>query len=250
MALQGTWLKIDRACEHLEAFEDALPDFRKRDPCHWADETDPNTGDKIWRVQGRPLDPPVEWNVIIGDALYNFRSALDHLAWQLVLANGNTPTRHTAFPICTSASLYAQSSPRKVKRMSKTAIALIEETQPCFGRNPHRNKLLAWLDGLHNVDKHRHLNLTVAATIGGLWFPGLPVVAHEEVFIYEGPVEDGTELARVPQKYAYVQFAPATDVAFGDGTPASGESVFAVLIGIRELLISLGVVSQFHQFFR
>lgn len=246
-ALQGVWLKIDRACEHLEAFEDALPDFRRLQPCDVACEHDVDTGDKVWRVRGKPLQPPFEWNAIVGDALYNFRSALDHLAWQLVLVNGNQPTRRTAFPIFDDPDLYKRSKPSKLKGMSDEAKALIEQTQPCFGRNPHRNKVLTWLEALHNVDKHRHLNLTVAATIGGLWSPGLPVTAPEETFIYEGPIQEKTELARVPEKYAYVEFRPALDVAFGDGTPAAGQSVLYVLIAIRELLDPL--VTQFHSFF-
>ena len=242
------WSKIDRACEHLETYEDALPDFRKGQPCSWASETDLDTDDKVWRVMGQPKTPPYHWNVIIGDCLYNFRSALDHLAWQLVLVNGNTPTRSTAFPLFDSPSAWAQFSPSRLKGMDGKAIALIQQNQPCFGTNPYRNQILGWLDGLHNVDKHRHFNLTIAGTMGGFWIPGLPVQAVAEVFIHEGPIEDGTELARVPQKYAHVDFAPATDVAFGDGTPAAGEGIFSLLIGIREIL-SNHVLPQFYTFF-
>jgi len=34
-----------------------------------------------------------------GDIVHNLRSALDHLAFQLVLAGGHTPTTETAFPV-------------------------------------------------------------------------------------------------------------------------------------------------------
>ncbi len=234
--LKGVWSKIDRACEHLESYEDVLPDFRKSQPYSWASETDLDTGDKVWRVRGQPTAPPFHWNVIIGDCLYNFRSALDHLAWQLVLVNGSTPTRSTAFPLFDSPSAWKQLSPSRLRGMDNKAIALIQQTQPCFGSNPYRNQILSWLDGLHNVDKHRHFNLTIAGTMGGMWIPGLPVSAVDEVFIHEGLIKDDTELARVPQKYADVEFTPPIDIAFGDGTPAAGESIFSLLIGIREVL--------------
>jgi hypothetical protein len=37
--------------------------------------------------------------LIIGDALHNLRSALDHLYYQVVLACGGKPTKWTIFPI-------------------------------------------------------------------------------------------------------------------------------------------------------
>jgi hypothetical protein len=248
VALHGVRLKVDRACEHLEAYEDALPGFRKSQPCRCADESDPDTGDKVWRVQGQPIPPPFHWNAIVGDCLHNFRSALDHLAWQLVLANNNTPTRSTAFPLCDSTVKWqSRSTQDKLNGIDPAAVALIKETQPCFGWNRHRNETLLKLENLDIADKHRHLNLTVTATSGGWWLPGLPITAPDEVFIYEGPVDEHKELARVPQKYSYVQFAPVFDIAFGTGTPAVGEIVLMVLISIREVLAA-HVLPPFYPF--
>ena len=60
-------------------------------------ESDPNTGDQVFKFRVRaPI--PVDLSLVIGDAVHNLRSALDHLAWQLVLANGQTPTTQTAYP--------------------------------------------------------------------------------------------------------------------------------------------------------
>jgi len=44
-------------------------------------------------------DPPAEWSAIIGDAVHNARSALDHLAFALVEANGGSADENTTFPI-------------------------------------------------------------------------------------------------------------------------------------------------------
>ena len=47
----------------------------------------------------------VEWSLILGDLLHNLRSALDHLAWQLVVDGGGTPSQDTNFPVCCSTQV-------------------------------------------------------------------------------------------------------------------------------------------------
>jgi hypothetical protein len=44
-------------------------------------------------------DIPTRWSLIVGDYVSNARSSLDHLVWQLVLANGQTPDRNHSFPV-------------------------------------------------------------------------------------------------------------------------------------------------------
>ncbi|HUF52905.1 MAG TPA: hypothetical protein VMR52_03915 [Dehalococcoidia bacterium] len=77
--------------------------------------------------------------------------------------------------------------------------------------------------------------------MGGLWSYGLS--SHAETFIYEGPLEAGTILARVSEKYMDVDFGFFVDVAFGSSSPAAGEAVFGTLIGFRELL--RGTIEEF-----
>ena len=40
-----------------------------------------------------------EWRTILGDCLFNLRSALDHLANQLVILGSKTPTSATIFHV-------------------------------------------------------------------------------------------------------------------------------------------------------
>ena len=42
---------------------------------------------------------PVEWRIRIGIIAYLLRSSLDHLVWQLVRNNDNTPDHRNEFPI-------------------------------------------------------------------------------------------------------------------------------------------------------
>lgn len=100
--LGGVHAKLDRARAHLEAFEAA---FRG-----WVDsQADDFAVHLDYSAQRLRLDypPPSRrtadaWSAIAGDAIHNARSALDHLAWQLVLANGGTPGRPTSFPLLSS----------------------------------------------------------------------------------------------------------------------------------------------------
>jgi hypothetical protein len=45
--------------------------------------------------------PAIETDIaaLVGDVVHNLRSALDHLAWQLVLFDGGQPNGSTSFPI-------------------------------------------------------------------------------------------------------------------------------------------------------
>ena len=234
--LEGVWLKVQRGQEHIEAYEDLVDVLRKAQPYEFFPECDLDTHDKIWRVRGEPKTPTSRVSVIVGDSIQNMRSALDHLAWQLVLQAGNTPDNRTAFPLESWPKAYRKRAPSKLDGMTPEMKAMVKATQPCYGVNPYINKVLGWLEDLNNIDKHRRLHLTFAGAIGGMWVPGLPMNASGEVMIYEGPVEDGTILARVPEKHMDVEFGPFFDVTLPAGGPAAGERVLSVLIGIREMV--------------
>ena len=81
--------------------------------------------EQVWVYQGPTPTVPVEWSVIIGETLYNMRSALDHLIWQLVLANGHTPGRHNQFPISKDCQHWQQEKDRLLKGVSRRHQAMI-----------------------------------------------------------------------------------------------------------------------------
>ena len=174
--LDGVWLKVRRGRKHMHEAKRLINGFRKRQPYTVQIEIDPQSGDKTWKVDGTPKEPSMVLSAIVGDAIYNFRSALDHLAWQLVIDNGRTPGRSNAFPICDSPAGWTSSSTKgKIKGMSPATKAIIKAQQPCFSTHLYRRQQFLWIDELCNVDKHRHLYLTQAATGGGLFNQGLPI---------------------------------------------------------------------------
>ena len=61
-------------------------------------EINQDEGRHYWIYRGQTPGAPVEWSVRTGETLYNLRSALDHLVWQLVLRNGEEPGERNEFP--------------------------------------------------------------------------------------------------------------------------------------------------------
>ena len=106
----------------------------------------------------------LRWGVIFGDAIHNFRSALDHLVWQLVLLNGETPTTANQFPICDTEADYRNKRKSQLRGVSGPHTAHIDQMQPCRTRiPPGQVSAFAALRDLSNHDKHRLIHLTAFA---------------------------------------------------------------------------------------
>jgi len=223
--LDGVWIKIARAREHMEESSELIESFRNSRPYTFSSEFDAQTGDQVWKVDSDPFQPP-SWPVI-GDILYNFRSALDHLAWQLVLKANGAPDRGTEFPIFNDPDLWKRDSPRDMRSMNGAMKDMLKSEQPCFGPNPHRNKLLWGLQEYGNIDKHRLPLIVACSSAGMFWSPTGP-----SLFVHEGPVQKDTILARFPASYPKDEISTVVDVAFGE-PPAFGDSLQFTFIGIE-----------------
>ena len=119
-----------------------------------------------------PTGFPEDLGRVIGGAFHQMRAAFDNLVYQLVLANGGTPTKKTAFPVlfeCADGKFPAIAKQR-LAGVSDTARATIERLQP-YEEWPERPKdTILWLvDELNNIDKHRiaHLACLWIATCNG-----------------------------------------------------------------------------------
>jgi hypothetical protein len=103
----------------------------------------------LQRIDKMPFD------VILGagDVIHNLRSALDHLAYNLVQVAGNKPYSGTGFPIAESMTKYETVKARKVEGMSSDAKRAIDGLKPYRGGN----EPLWRIHDLDIVDKHRGL---------------------------------------------------------------------------------------------
>ena len=96
--------------------------------------------------------------IAVGEIAYNLRSSLDHLVWQLVLSNGQTPNKRSEFPIFHSEDDYQTWGKSRMRGLTDNQMLMIEGLQPfrdATDIGPH----LWMLYTICNIDKHRHLNI-------------------------------------------------------------------------------------------
>jgi len=257
--LNGALLKFRRGREHAQVVQLLIGQFLQSDPYRVVPETDPKASHGfIFRASVRE-QPPLVWGPIIGDVAHNWRSSLDHLAWQLVKVRGNgKPYRRTQFPIFDDdpfIPLKANDPPdlkkkrrgarktfkEQVRGMRKTDVALIKRLQPYSRRKGPKGHPLSILARLSNWDKHNELALS-GQTLRGyrLRYRNRRNARFQFIEVKPpGLFEDGTEFGRGifvetgPNSNMHVDLVFDFDIAFEEGPPLDG-------LGVKEALIKLG----------
>jgi hypothetical protein len=192
--------------------------------------------------------------LIIGDAVHNLRSALDHLAWQLVESHAAItpgapgPDENTAFPIYQTAPKKKFAALAKVQGMGPGAVSLLESLQPY---NCGDNTL--WeLSKLDNIDKHRLL-LVVALRQDQPEFSLIPrdgqtILCNVQLlFFATGDLKDGTEIAKAVGAGAFtqdVEFHVSFEIAFGETEIIQGKPVLPFLQQLSDFVA--GIVNLFE----
>lgn len=214
--LHSFWLKLNRANAHLQALELEIETWLTQKPYAVFGKHEPGSPDQyVFRVRFFAPVPP-EWGILIGEFAHNARSALDHLAWQIVSSGSAPPDRGTQFPIVLLEEDWETEAARRLPGAQLRHLELIEERQPYkrtdlskqqrMARIAERFKAakhpLAILAALNNEDKHRVL-ATTPASIQSI---GYDLIADRDVaeihmdaaeVSFELP-EDGSEMLRVP----------------------------------------------------
>jgi hypothetical protein len=245
-------LKIDRANHHIGDVDARRNVFLETNPCKLRAQHNPQTAHTDYMVEDvAEVDPII--SLIIGDAVHNLRSALDHLAASLVRDKGNIVGPNTYFPIYKGPSQYVTESPGKIKGMSSTDETRIGLLKPYLGGDDR-----FW--GLHRMDitdKH-NLILTQTQCIDGInyavseaetaealgmsdYFGRVPSTKKETVTIpWSGPLlvpKKGEILFRFPgntEKNEDMQ--PSFDIAFGDVEVFKGKLVLPSLRDLANLV--------------
>ncbi|HSH59159.1 MAG TPA: hypothetical protein VK988_05850 [Acidimicrobiales bacterium] len=246
--LDGARAKVARAQEHFDTFEREAEAFIRSDPYEVVCEVEPNGTQYVYRIRIRE-SPPIRLSICIGGALYNLRSSLDHVAWQLALLHGPPPPM-TEFPVFSDRTAYLSESPRKLKGIGAQPQALIESLQPYHFPEPD-GSLLWMLHRLSNIDKHRLLHLTGGA-IGSSHFQ-IPPGAELMHRMFCAPFEDNAEFARFilpnPDTVVDMDVHPAFGIAF-DKYPLNADGVFFVDEVLRAIMDFVSsVVPSFDPFF-
>jgi hypothetical protein len=193
---------------HARTLEQAVDEWFSRHPYGVFGQYEPGPPEQyVFKV--RFLDPiPPTWAITLGDFAHNARSALDHLAYVVVLANNGGVDEWTQFPIVLCPWEWQEQADRMVGNASDRHKSIIESFQPYHqvdfsGFHDVWSAIddpLALLHRLNNIDKHRVLNATPAAILS-IGYDIEPVsdvgsVGHAE--INHGPLLDGEEMVTVP----------------------------------------------------
>jgi hypothetical protein len=115
-ALAGVDQKIARAKRKLANLDKTISRTFAPDRYRFVGpQFDPETAKHVYRVYDLPpVDP--EWALEVGEVLYQLRSALDHLTWQLVKLDGGTPIGRAGSRAMTGARATAQGDQLDVRR--------------------------------------------------------------------------------------------------------------------------------------
>jgi hypothetical protein len=238
--LDGSCLKIQRADQHIENLNRLVNSFCEANHNAFTIK-DLETGEKGYAVAFRQTISP-EIPLLIGDAVHNLRSALDHLAWQLVIRNGKVPDR-TQFPLYSDRKKFNGRPKSVTEGMSTTDIQQIESMQPYQAGY----EALGILSELNNFDKHRLL-VGAASHVGNAFFGIQDVqklLASKEMLASKGPIafnfsvmlkqtvplKDGDVLCKIsPEQFSspfnIFEFKPKVTIF---DPPVSGQDQIAVV---------------------
>ena len=158
--LESANLKLIRAEKHIDTMRGIIMDFLSDEPSMVTKH--PDGSDEFKFIER----PPNDISILAGEAIHQIRSALDHLAFQLVKLNRTgiaLPAdweERCAFPLwiglpkkTTTFNCFGRTLPG----ITKQAFTFIESVQPY-----NRGEINAWLTRiatLSNIDKHRYLTV-------------------------------------------------------------------------------------------
>ena len=254
--LEGVDAKIQRAKRHLATVKREVRAYKGSHPEVVEAKLDPSIPG--YRLYAKIRPPRIGISVIIGDFLFDLRSALDHLARGLVETEGNVPvdtgTPRTMFPVF-------DKQPKKLivaGGVDPNALAIVERLQP-YQRPDWWLSELWILNELHNIDKHRTLHLPTAAWVGRGTQVAVLEPGRRHVAVILGRVESGAELGHIPIHHANPSLDPEVEV-YGQFTvevfmPPFGPQAshgLPLLDGLQALFdfVSKDVVPLFDPFFQ
>jgi hypothetical protein len=232
-------------------------------------EDDLNAQDRVrWVLREKKpgMMPVSDFGVMIGDIVHNLRSALDQLAYRLVVGVSQAPiTRAISFPIFRDSGL---KTPQQVNSLVRDTVRgsrphLIDKLSRLEPYEGGRHQILWALHYLDIIDKHRLLVTAAGATrqlrmnAGAMHRSFFADATGEEGDIARAspdlwitlnaaettfPLEDGTELTSGPRANSkpYDQFQFPIYIALAEPEILKGEPVLPTLIqmvsAVREVV--------------
>lgn len=172
MVAESAVAKLNRAAQHMDSFVAGTAALSVGINLASSEERSDVGREHVWRIGGlRPI--PIELSLIVGDCLFNIRSALDHLVWDLTRPEGSVP--RCEFPLFDDPRRFNErrgdGTPKplsglgKISGLTEVQQKIVETLQPYHSIDAEDATLAATCDNLgllneiHNSDKHRTLSL-------------------------------------------------------------------------------------------
>lgn len=248
----GSRAKIDRSKRHFHELHAAIAEFFALNPYQVFIKHDENSSIKLWKVR-IDHDVPVDVSLIIGDLIHNLRSSLDYMAWQLEIANGQTPDARTSFPVydprvVPGSPQHTSLENRKAehrRRFRDRAYSVVEQLQPSGGVNLGDVDLhpLMLIHGVDIRDKHHLPNVVGGAvahqdfamgTTGGIGYIEQMVIGGVPQITV--PLQNGTILSRISigpdTRGIQMGYHHTFHIAFELESPGKGAPVIEVCDGL------------------
>ena len=145
---EGSKLKIVRGRRHVTEFNAELAAYFQGDPCAVFLQVNVDTGEPGISLKFR-REMPKEISAIFGDAVHNFRTALDILANDLVALSGVQPKK-VYFPFGKDAAGFETELKAKMGQAPDPIKDIVRSFKPYVGGN----ELLRAMHDLDIGDKH------------------------------------------------------------------------------------------------
>lgn len=171
-SLEGPIAKLMRADRQLAELKDEVWSIwspRKTWPVR-SEEDRGGLEHRFYLGELPAIDP--DWALRAGEIMFDLRSALDHLIWQLHVRHYGRraiPQKvefASQFPIFDSRDDFRRRGQRRIMELGKREQRTIRHLQPYNRRHDqwqHVRADLADLNTLHNIDKHRKLHVVASA---------------------------------------------------------------------------------------
>ncbi|HEX8743965.1 MAG TPA: hypothetical protein VF712_12600 [Thermoleophilaceae bacterium] len=253
-ALVAARAKWDRGVKDLDRLEERIRQVNKGNPYRVEVQFDRQTG---WHSAYVRIveQPPPDLSVLVGEAAYQFLSALNVIVWELAerkigrhKINQGRIANYVSFPITKRPKDFKSLLLVSQSLVSKKAITRLDGVQAYRGPDPQRFPLL-YLKPLADLDKHR----VIAGALGGLNFQGVRFAWDEAVArnptveqLLKGTnfVHEGTPLARIrfevgnAEVKVDVNRQPPAGIAFTDGRATYTPDMLRAIAGATRWVIT------------
>lgn len=162
--------KINRALELLRQINDEYAAWKTSSPLRTVTECNVERTQFVLGVRFASEPQGLRWSLLAGEVLFNLRCALDHLVYFLATTDSRQDPPADAdklmFPIATSVQRYQSTLGRgQLNGISDVHKDFVRSNQPYIKSFPPESSPLFALHYLNNIDKHRHLHISVFSVV-------------------------------------------------------------------------------------